>query len=285
MRRRDFYQAKNFGWFWQIGSQENVYAYLIPGQEKALLFDACNGFGDLAGLVRHLTSLPLVIVDSHGHWDHAGGNCQFNEPVYLNPADFDLCRDATSYEKRKENALGMRHTMNFFTHEVTDITPEDFDLEHFANGGSGHLVPLPEDEEFHLGGLTAQILYTPGHTKGEISLYVPEKNTAFIGDTTSRFTWLYLEESGTLEEYLHGLDELIRLNADHYHAGHDTEITMENLKRFRRAAEEADYEKGVPFDGPESETRHPRICILDGMTMADLGKEDFASVVIGPEST
>lgn len=284
MKRSEFYQAEDRGWFYRIGSQEGVFCYLLIGTQKALLFDTTNGFGDLAGCVRNLTDLPLIIVDSHGHWDHAGGNCQFQEPIYLHSADFDLCRDATSYDKRRENALAMQHTMNYFTHEITDITPEDFDLEHFANGGSGNLVPLQDNMVFDLGGLTAQIVHTPGHTKGEVSLYVPEKNAAFIGDTTSRFTWLYLEESGTLADYQKSMDRLINLQADHYYAGHDADIPYENLKRYQRAAQEADYAKGIPFEGPESATRHPRVCALDGMTMADLGRDDFASVVIGPDA-
>ena len=47
---------------------------LVIGQHEALLFDTCTGVEDLYGAVRKLTDLPLRVLNSHGHFDHIGGN-------------------------------------------------------------------------------------------------------------------------------------------------------------------------------------------------------------------
>ena len=48
-------------------------AYLITGKEKALLIDTLNGVENLADIVRTITDLPVMVVNTHGHIDHAAG--------------------------------------------------------------------------------------------------------------------------------------------------------------------------------------------------------------------
>ena len=53
--------------------------YLIVGPEKAMLIDTGFGVGDLKGLVREITGdMPLIVVNTHAHFDHAYGNFQFD---------------------------------------------------------------------------------------------------------------------------------------------------------------------------------------------------------------
>ena len=60
---------------------------LIIGKTKALLFDTGIGVEDYKSTIKKLTDLPLIVINSHGHFDHIGGNTQF-EQVFMNPADF-----------------------------------------------------------------------------------------------------------------------------------------------------------------------------------------------------
>ena len=60
---------------------------LVVGKEKALVFDTGSGTDDIHGMVRKLTGLPLVVINSHGHFDHIGGNSQF-DTVYMHQDDF-----------------------------------------------------------------------------------------------------------------------------------------------------------------------------------------------------
>ncbi len=51
-----------------------VFAYLVQGEERALLID--NGFGneDIRPFLQTLTDLPIMAVNTHAHPDHAGSN-------------------------------------------------------------------------------------------------------------------------------------------------------------------------------------------------------------------
>ena len=74
-------------------------ANLVVGEKKALLFDTGSGVDDMNEAVRNITELPLVVVNSHGHFDHIGGNNQFDE-VYLSESDFTIIED---YDKEMLN--------------------------------------------------------------------------------------------------------------------------------------------------------------------------------------
>jgi len=58
----------------------DVWMYLTIGPEKAMLVDTAYGLGDLKGLVDQLTGgKPLIVVNTHEHYDHAYGNCRFDK--------------------------------------------------------------------------------------------------------------------------------------------------------------------------------------------------------------
>ena len=53
---------------------EEVISYLIVGNKQALLFDTGMGIGDIRRVTSKLTSRPVVVLNSHTHNDHVGGN-------------------------------------------------------------------------------------------------------------------------------------------------------------------------------------------------------------------
>jgi glyoxylase-like metal-dependent hydrolase (beta-lactamase superfamily II) len=66
---------------------EETIAYLILGKEKALLFDTGMGISDIRKLTAELTKLPIIVLNSHTHDDHVGGNWQF-DTIYSMDTDF-----------------------------------------------------------------------------------------------------------------------------------------------------------------------------------------------------
>lgn len=277
-----YYQADQLNGYYRISSPENVFSFLFIGTEKAALLDTGYGFGNLKEAVKELTDKPLIILNTHGHCDHVGGNAQFEEVCYLHEKDFELCREHTAYEMRKDNAARAEQSMNFETRERYNALPEEFRLEEYCKRGTGKLMPLKEGDCFELGGITLETYETPGHTKGGISVFYKEKNLLFVGDATGPFVWLFSGETTDLKTYVNAVRKMYDLNADGYIGGHNPKIMKkEDLLRFIRAAEEADYEKGMPFHSFFGNEYEPRVCALDGMTEKDMFHPEFASVVIG----
>jgi len=66
---------------------EETISYLILGEKRALLFDTGMGISDIRKVTGELTHLPIVVLDSHTHNDHVGGNWQF-DTVFGMDTDF-----------------------------------------------------------------------------------------------------------------------------------------------------------------------------------------------------
>ncbi len=79
--------------------------YLVTGTQKAMLIDNGLGVANIRDYIKTLTKLPLIVVITHGHPDHAGGNYQFKE-VYIHPDDMAT---ATGYNNlpKKSGGAGM----------------------------------------------------------------------------------------------------------------------------------------------------------------------------------
>ena len=76
----DYYKVIDMGDnIYHIWEPAGTASSLIIGKTKALLIDTGYGYGDLKSVVRSLTDLPLRVVNTHCHIDHAGGNYQFQE--------------------------------------------------------------------------------------------------------------------------------------------------------------------------------------------------------------
>ena len=58
---------------------EAVNSFLIVGSERAILFDTGMGIARISDLVRRITTLPVTVLNSHTHFDHVGGNHEFDD--------------------------------------------------------------------------------------------------------------------------------------------------------------------------------------------------------------
>lgn len=258
----------------------SVHMDLIVGEEKALLFDTGHGFGDLNEAVRAVTDLPLYVVNSHGHLDHACGNCWFEQEIYIHPADMELCRQHNDPENRKDGIEMGKEAAGRFP--GIETFPADFDAEAYVKGGCGNLVPVEEGHVFDLGGITLQVVELPGHTKGSIGLLCPEKKLLYVGDAINSNLWLFSEEAEPLSVYRRTLKKAQELDFERIVMAHDFNIrTKDVLRNYQDVAENLDFEKGVPFASPLCQGKDVRQCMRPGQTMADIISPDFASIVIG----
>ena len=195
------------GWFTVIEVAEKVWCiddhggdniYPVEGEEKALLIDTGTGVADLALVVSALTDLPLTVVNTHGHPDHAAGNFQF-EAIYAHEQDFEMISQFNSRRHHRNTVEQSSENYPDFTSSfVRDF--DEFDAE--------SLIPVRAGETFDLGNRTIEVIEVPGHTNGSICLLDQQNRLLFTGDNNNIVTWLFLDGSPPLAVYLQTLQTL-----------------------------------------------------------------------------
>ncbi len=154
---------------------EEVISYLIVGSRQALLFDTGMGIAGIHAVVRQLTKLPVVVLNSHTHYDHVGGNREFSRILGMDTA-FTRERAAKGYfnevmrvEVSPENLCGP--------------LPKGFDA------GAYHVPPfriartVRDGTVLDLGGRKLEVIAVPGHTPDSIALLDRANRLLFTGDT------------------------------------------------------------------------------------------------------
>jgi glyoxylase-like metal-dependent hydrolase (beta-lactamase superfamily II) len=181
---------------WVIDDHKAVNIYLIEGNDSALLVDTGIGIADIKSLVRTLSQKPLIVINTHGHSDHAGGNYQFAK-IYVNPADSAAARLSATPEARATAAKNM----------LRGATPRESEK---YKGEEIHSVFVEVNNRhiFNLGGRKLEVIETPGHTPGSICLEDRENKLLFAGDNNNTAVWLFLPESLPLTKYLITLQTL-----------------------------------------------------------------------------
>ena len=102
---------------------------------------------------------------------------------------------------------------------------------YFADPNKGQIV-FTGDMTLRVGGHTFELLHTPGHTPGQIAVYVPEERVVFTGDTifSGCQTWLM---GSNVTEWLAALDRVAKLDVDWVVPGHGEVVTIDYLARQR----------------------------------------------------
>jgi len=189
---------------WRIDDHGGDFMYLIEGDEKALLIDTGRGIGDLLSLIKTITKLPLVVVNTHGHHDHAAGNFQF-EQVYAHENDLNLIKGCNNADYRK-----------YIVKQLLSKSPElsNLILKEVENYLQPEIIHVKEGFTFDLGNRKLEVIETPGHTKGGICLLDSKNKLLFAGDNNNEIVWLFLDGCLPLETYLKELERLKLRNSD-----------------------------------------------------------------------
>ncbi len=193
-----FKAAKAAEGVWTISDHGADNIYLVEGRDKALLIDTGLGRARLSAFVKTLTAKPVIVVNTHGHPDHAGGNFEFKS-VYAHPADFSAIKALSSKESRAGVAQHMGQGA---------AAPDMISIDEAAAAPQAVLLPVKDGYVFDLGGRKLEVIESPGHTPGEIVLLDAANKSLFTGDNSNTLVWLFLPNSTPLEVYLQTLKKL-----------------------------------------------------------------------------
>ena len=189
---------------YQITDVAGTHFFLLLGEREAMLLDTGVGCGDLRKLVRELTPLPVKVLVTHGHVDHAMGAGQF-EDAWMSPEDEAIYQAHSAVEER----LGYIHGSMNAGGLPRAVSVTEADLQPARPFGGFH--PLAVGDRFDLGGVTVKVCRGRGHTPGCVTALIPELRTLLLGDACNHFTYLFDEGCSTVEEYL---DMLCALKAE-----------------------------------------------------------------------
>ncbi len=184
-----------------LGFDSNIYLII---DKTITLIDAGTGV-NFKMIEQNLGKFNLkpsdveLLINTHCHYDHVGGNRDF---VTVG------CKVAV--------------------HELeADLLRKGDQVVTLAGGFGKRLDPIEVERELRdgdrikLGELTLQVLHTPGHTLGSISLYEPKELLLFSGDTIFRDgvgrTDLPTSEAAALRRSIY---RLAKLNVRKLYPGH-----------------------------------------------------------------
>lgn len=170
---------------------EETIGYLIAGKKEALLFDTGMGIGDIKRVTSELTRLPIVVLNSHTHNDHVGGNWQF-DTIYGMDTDFT-----------RANARGSREAAQseVAPSEICGELPKGFDRTAYVTRPWEIKAYKQDGDRIDLGDRSLEIISTPGHTPDAVCLLDRDHGLLFTGDTYYPGPiWLYRPETD-LEAY------------------------------------------------------------------------------------
>jgi glyoxylase-like metal-dependent hydrolase (beta-lactamase superfamily II) len=143
--------------------EENCYVLHREGALEAILIDPGSSPEQLREVMDKAGLKPVLILATHGHFDHVGA----------------------------AQALAEAYGAPFACHEA-DVPMLDFLEDQFAFYGMGSTKKpvvsrtLKHGEFIEAAGLKLKVLHTPGHTPGGLCFYEAGSGSLFSGDTLFR---------------------------------------------------------------------------------------------------
>ncbi len=146
---------------------EHTNLFLLIGASSALLIDTGCGLFPIKPTIDSLIGdKKLIVINTHVHWDHVGGNHEFNE-VHIHEREAGLITRPLNLSFLKDSSKKIVHRYEKFSFSIPPSPVIKF---------------IKEGDRFDLGDLKIKVLFTPGHSIGSISLFT-NKGELFTGDT------------------------------------------------------------------------------------------------------
>jgi len=132
----------------------NCYIFGSKKTKKVTIIDPGGESQKIKNLLHREKLIPEFIINTHGHIDHIGANCDFDLPVYIHQKD-----------------------ANFLTNPFLSLAAFYGNLKKSPPASR----VLEDGDDIVISDLILRVIHTPGHTPGGISLKY--NGMVFTGDT------------------------------------------------------------------------------------------------------
>jgi cyclase len=196
-------QVRDNVYFVNAGGGGN--AGFIIGKDGVIVVDATTNSGkQIVDGIAKLTDKPITtVILSHSDIDHVGGLKSFPQGLTI-----------IAHEDCKKDI------------EATANTPNPEPQDHLPN------KTLTKSQNFTINGVKLEVLhFAPGHTSGDLQVYLPDEKVVFTGDVIATsccgnarspqmYTMIKQQKGGTSEGWVKTVKGILALNADIYVPGH-----------------------------------------------------------------
>jgi glyoxylase-like metal-dependent hydrolase (beta-lactamase superfamily II) len=186
----------------------NCYLFWDEDTKLCAVVDPGDHGERIAQAIGDLGLEPVAVLLTHSHFDHILGIPGLRSvwpelPVYCHPADIDE-----------------RKTVTLFGSTFPTVS------------SFGNITPYVEGDKVEIGGIAVEVIHTPGHTPGSVTLKA--EDVLFTGDTLFRSSIGRTDlEGGDFGTLMRSLKKLSALDGDwRVLPGHEGLSTLEDEKKY-----------------------------------------------------
>lgn len=160
---------------WCITNRWQNFIYLLIGEEKAMLIDTGCGEGNIREVVEQITDKPVMVTNTHGHFDHSGGNSCWQE-VWM-------AREAAEHAREP----------------FTPVHKEWFESKPWPDY---RIRELKDGDSIQLGKREVEVIAIPAHSEGSLAFLDHNTRFLFSGDEleSGQVIWFVRNKALTLQE-------------------------------------------------------------------------------------
>jgi glyoxylase-like metal-dependent hydrolase (beta-lactamase superfamily II) len=184
---------------WLVAEPQHVYSWLVEGSERAVMLDTGMGVLPIRPVAGSLTRRPLSVVNTHYHFDHIGGNWEFEEraihEIGAPLAEMEVPRELLdAYLDYAQRQLDAGHRVRPLDQEYLWLLGPESEPRPFPDGWdpAGWTIHpsratelLRDGERIDLGDRTLTVIHAPGHSPDGICLLDEHNGLLFAGDSSN----------------------------------------------------------------------------------------------------
>ena len=192
-----FYVREALPGVWMVNEPQHVCSWLVVGDERAVLLDTGLGVAPIRPVAEAVAGArPVSVVNTHYHFDHVGGNVEFDDiaihrsgaPLIDADVPTDVLRAYAGFAERMVASLEPYRRLDdeFFWLLTAESTPRPFPAsfrpERWRITASRASRLLDDGDRIALGARELTVLHTPGHSPDMVSLLDEREGILFAAD-------------------------------------------------------------------------------------------------------